>query len=297
MRVSKNFAIVAADVDGEALATLAVNKLRGNVNVVAMKAPGFGDRQKDNLGDIAALTGGQVISESVGRSVDSAELSDLGRARRLVSGKDDTTIIEGHGDAKAIDARIAEIKATMGSAKSDWDREKAQERLGKLSNSVAVIKVGAATEVELKERKHRVEDALSATRAAVEEGIVPGGGVALVNTISALEKVELEGDEATGLRILRRALEEPMRRIAINAGQDGSVVVQEVKSSRKKNFGYDAAADEFGNMIDRGIIDPAMVTRAALENAVSIGAMVLTTNCLVVEAPADAKTLAAAPMY
>jgi chaperonin GroEL len=299
MRVSKNFAIVASDVDGEALATLAVNKLRGNVNVVAVKAPGFGDRQKDNLGDIAALTGGQVISESVGRNVEAAEISDLGRARRLVSGKDDTTIIEGHGDAKRIDARIAEIKATMDSAKSDWDREKAQERLGKLSNSVAVIKVGAATEVELKERKHRVEDALSATRAAVEEGIVPGGGVALVNTVKSLDKVELDGDEATGLRILRRALEEPMRRIAINAGQDGSVIVQEIKSNRKKNFGYDAAVDEFGDMIERGIIDPAMVTRAALENAVSIGAMVLTTNCLVTEAPADTKAPAAAapPMY
>ena len=297
MRVSKNFAIVASDVDGEALATLAVNKLRGNVNVVAVKAPGFGDRQKDNLGDLAALTGGQVISEAVGRSVDQAEIGDLGRARRLVSGKDDTTIIEGHGDAKAIDARIAEIKATMGAAKSDWDREKAQERLGKLSNSVAVIKVGAATEVELKERKHRVEDALSATRAAVEEGIVPGGGVALVNTMNSLDKVELDGDEATGLRILRRALEEPMRRIAINAGQDGSVIVQEIKSNRKKNFGYDAAEDEFGDMIERGIIDPAMVTRAALENAVSIGAMVLTTNCLVTEAPDDSKAPAPAPMY
>ena len=187
----------------------------------------------------------------------------------------------------------------MDSAKSDWDREKAQERLGKLSNSVAVIKVGAATEVELKERKHRVEDALSATRAAVEEGIVPGGGVALVNTVKSLDKVELDGDEATGLRILRRALEEPMRRIAINAGQDGSVIVQEIKSNRKKNFGYDAALDEFGDMIDRGIIDPAMVTRAALENAVSIGAMVLTTNCLVTEAPKESKTPAAAapPMY
>ena len=295
LQVTKNLVIISSDLDGEALATLAVNKLRGNVNVVAVKAPGFGDRQKDNLGDIAILTGGEVISEAVGRNLESAEIGDLGRARRIISTKDETTIIEGKGSAKAIDARIAEIKAVMDASKSDWDREKAQERLGKLSNSVAVIKVGAATEVELKERKHRVEDALSATRAAVEEGIVPGGGVALVNAVSSLNKVELEGDEATGLRILRRALEEPMRRIAINAGQDGSVIVQEIKTNRKKkNFGYDAALDEFGDMIEKGIIDPAMVTRAALENAVSIGAMVLTTNCLVTEA-VDASAAAAPP--
>ena len=288
--------IISADLDGEALATLAVNKLRGNVNVLAVKAPGFGDRQKDNLGDIAVLTGGEVISEAVGRNLESAEISDLGRARRVVATKDETTIIEGRGEAKAIDARVAEIKATMDAVKSDWDREKAQERLGKLSNSVAVIKVGAATEVELKERKHRVEDALSATRAAVEEGIVPGGGVALVNAVSTLDKVETaDDDEATGLRILRRALEEPMRRIAINAGQDGSVIVQEIKSNRKKNFGYDAAIGEFGDMIEKGIIDPAMVTRAALENAVSIGAMVLTTNCLITDAPEPKAANAGAP--
>ena len=281
--VTKNLIMIAPDVEGEALATLAVNKLRGTINVVAVKAPGFGDRQKDSLGDIAVQTGATVISEQLGGDLTKATLEDLGRARRFIATKENSTIIEGKGDAKKVDARIREIKAVFDQSKSDWDREKAQERLGKLSNSVAVIKVGAATEVELKERKHRVEDALSATRAAVEEGIVPGGGVALINTLSALDKLVLEGDEATGLRILRRALEEPMRRIAINAGKDGSVIVQEVKSAKKKNWGYDAARDQFDDMVLRGIIDPALVTRAALENAVSIAAMVLTTNCLVVE--------------
>ncbi|HJN91701.1 MAG TPA: chaperonin GroEL [Dehalococcoidia bacterium] len=293
LRVTKNLVIISSDIDGEALATLAVNKLRGTVNVIGVKAPGFGDRQKDNLGDIASLTGGTIISEQLGGTLDQAEITDLGRARRFTATKEASTIIEGRGDPKELDARINEIRAIFNQAKSDWDREKAQERLGKLSNSVAVIKVGAATEVELKERKHRVEDALSATRAAVEEGIVAGGGVALVTAIKSLDSVDLEGDEGTGLRILRRALEEPMRRIAINAGQDGSVIVQDVKSSRKKNYGYDASADEFGDMIERGIIDPAMVTRAALENAVSIASMVLTTNCLVTEKPDDGAAAAA----
>ena len=279
---SKNLLIIAADVDGEALATLAVNKLRGTMNVLAVKAPGFGDRQKDNLGDIATLTGAQVISEEIGRTLDSVTQADLGSARRVLSTKEDTTIIEGKGKKKDIDARVGQVRAILGEAKSDWDREKAQERLGKLAGSVAVIRVGAATEVELKEKKHRVEDALSATRAAVEEGIVPGGGVALLNAISALDRVKLDGDEDTGARILRRALEEPLRRIAINAGKDGSVVVEEVKEL-KKGLGYDAQMDEFGNMVDKGIIDPAKVTRAAIENAVSIAAMVLTTNCLVTE--------------
>ena len=241
LRVSKNIVIIASDVDGEALATLAVNKLRGTMNVIAAKAPGFGDRQKDNLGDIAVLTGGTVISEQLGSDLQTAEVSDLGRARRFLATKEESTIIEGKGDAKALDARINEIRAVMGQSKSDWDKEKAQERLGKLANSVAVIKVGAATEVELKERKHRVEDALSATRAAVEEGIVPGGGVALINAVGVLDKLDLEGDEATGVRILRRALEEPMRRIATNAGKDGAVVVEQVRTGRKKNWGYDAA--------------------------------------------------------
>ncbi len=291
---SKNLLILAADVDGEALATLAVNKLRGTMNVLAVKAPGFGDRQKDNLGDIATLTGAQVISEEIGRTLDSVTQADLGSARRVLSTKEDTTIIEGRGKKKDIDARVGQVRAILAEAKSDWDREKAQERLGKLAGSVAVIRVGAATEVELKEKKHRVEDALSATRAAVEEGIVPGGGVALLNAISALDRVKLDGDEATGARILRRALEEPLRRIAINAGKDGSVVVEEVKEF-KKGLGYDAQLDEFGDMVEKGIIDPAKVTRAAIENAVSIAAMVLTTNCLVTEKKEPAAAAPAAP--
>jgi chaperonin GroEL len=287
LKVSKNFLIIAEDVDGEALATLAVNKLRGTINVVAVKAPGFGDRRKENLGDLAALTGGTVISEELGRRLDSTEVEDLGRARRAVIAKDDTTIVEGHGTREAIDSRIGQIKAALETTTSDWDREKLQERLGKLAGSVAVIKVGAATEVELKERKHRVEDALSATRAAIEEGIVPGGGVALINALSAIENTDLDGDERTGVVILRRALEEPLRRIAVNAGQDGSVIVQEVKTL-SAGQGYDAARDEFGNMLERGIIDPLKVTRSALENAVSIAGMVLTTNCLVTDIPEGA---------
>lgn len=282
MTATKNIVIIASDIDGEALATLAVNKLRGTMNVLAVKAPGFGDRQADNLGDIAALIGATVVSDAIGRSLESVELSDFGRARRVTSTANETTIIEGKGKKADLEARIAQIRGIAQSTTSDWDREKAQERLGKLAGSVAVIKVGAATEVELNEKLHRVEDALSATRAALEEGIVPGGGVALINTLPALDKLKLSGDEATGANILRRALEEPLRRIAINAGQDGSVVVGSVKKL-KKGEGYDAALDRYGNMITSGIIDPAKVTRAAVENAVSIAAMVLTTNCLVTD--------------
>jgi chaperonin GroEL len=297
LQVTKNIVIICGDLEGEALATLAVNKLRGTINILAVKAPGFGDRQKDNLGDIAALTGATVVSEEIGRTLESVEIADLGRARRVVSTKEESTIIEGKGRKKEIDARISQIRAILEEAKSDWDKEKAQERLGKLAGSVAVIKVGAATEVELKEKKHRVEDALSATRAAVEEGIVPGGGVALLSIVAGLDKVKLEGDELTGLRILRRALEEPLRRIAINAGKDGSVIVEEVKKL-KKGEGYDAAKDEFGDMVQRGIIDPAKVTRSAVENAVSIAAMVLTTNCLVTDKPENAPGGGGAPpMY
>ena len=292
---TKSLVLICGDVDGEALATLAVNKLRGTLNVLAVKAPGFGDRQKDNLGDIAVLTGGTVISDEIGRTLDSVEIGDLGRARRVVSTKEETTIIEGKAKKKDVDARVGQIRAILEEATSDWDREKAQERLGKLAGSVAVIKVGAATEVELKEKKHRVEDALSATRAAVEEGIVPGGGVALINALPVLDKVQLEGDELTGANILRRALEEPMRRIAINAGKDGSVIVEAVKQL-KKGEGYDAQADVYGNMIDRGIMDPAKVTRAAIENAVSIASMVLTTNCLVTEKEEPVPAGGAAPM-
>jgi chaperonin GroEL len=296
LQASKNLLIICEDCDGEALATLAVNKLRGTINVIAVKAPGFGDRRKDNLGDIAALTGGTVISDELGRKLDSAALEDMGRARRVVVGKEETTIIEGHGRKEDMDARVAQIKAALETTTSDWDREKLQERLGKLAGSVAVIKVGAATEVELKEKKHRVEDALSATRAAVEEGILPGGGVALINAQAALDALELEGDERTGTHILRRALEEPLRRIAINAGQDGSVIVQEVRGL-PVGQGYDAARDDFGDMQKKGIIDPLKVTRSALENAVSIAGMVLTTNCLVTDIPEKETAGAAPPMY
>jgi chaperonin GroEL len=298
LQITKNFVIIADDVDGEALATLAVNKLRGTLNVLAVKAPGFGDRRKDNLGDLATLTGGQVISDELGRKLDGVTPQDLGRARKIIATKEETTVIEGKGDPKAIENRVQQVRVIMDEAKSDWDKEKAQERLGKLAGSVAVIKVGAATEVELKERKHRVEDALSATRAAVEEGIVPGGGVAFINALPKLEELKLDGDEATGASILRRALEEPLRRIAINAGQDGSVIVQEVRNL-PKGQGYDAARGEFGDMLQKGIIDPAKVTRSALENATSIAAMVLTTNCLVTDIPEQQNTpgMAAPPMY
>ncbi len=281
---SKNLLIIADDVDGEALATLAVNRLRGTINVCAVKAPGFGDRRKENLGDLATVTGGELLSDELGRSLDSAELTDLGHARKVVITKEETTIVQGAGSARATQGRVSAVKAAIDAATSDWDREKLQERLGKLTGSVAVIKVGAATETELKERKHRVEDAVQATRAAVEEGIVSGGGVVFINALPALERLKLDGDEATGVAILKRALEEPLRRIAINAGKDGSVIAQKVKTL-KKGEGYDAARDSYGNMTKRGIVDPVKVTRSALENAVSIASMVLTTNCLVAEIP------------
>jgi chaperonin GroEL len=281
---SKDLLVICEDCDGEALATLAVNKLRGTLNACAVKAPGFGDRRKDNLSDIAAVTGGQVISEEVGRRLDAVNIADLGRARRVVVTKEETTIIEGKGDAQAIKGQAKAVKTAIDLTTSDWDREKLQERLGKLAGKVAVIKVGAATEPELKEKKHRVEDAVSATRAAVEEGLVAGGGVVYLNAQAALGGLKPEGDEITGVNILRRALEEPTRRIATNAGQDGSVVVNQVRTLSEKE-GYDAERDEYCNMIERGIVDPAKVSRAALENAVSIAAMVLTTNCLVAEIP------------
>ena len=298
LQMTKNFVIIADDVDGEALATLAVNKLRGTLNVLAVKAPGFGDRRKDNLGDLAMLTGGQVISDELGRKLDGVTPQDLGRARRVIATKEETTVVEGKGDPKQIEARVQQVRVSMEDAKSDWDKEKAQERLGKLAGSVAVIKVGAATEVELKEKKHRVEDAIQATRAAVEEGIVPGGGVAFINALPKLDTLKLEGDEFTGGNILRRALEEPLRRIAVNAGQDGSVVVQEVRSL-PIGQGYDALKGEYGDMLKKGIIDPAKVTRSALENATSIAGMVLTTNCLVTDIPEqnNAGMPAAPPMY
>src|SRR5579884_155681 len=300
LQVSKNLLIIAEDVDGEALATLVVNKLRGTINVLAVKAPGFGDRRKAMLEDIAILTGGQVISEEVGRKLDSATIQDLGRARRVVANKDETTIIEGRGSEERIKARIASIRAQIQDTTSDFDREKLQERLAKLAGGVAVIKVGAATEVELKEKKHRVEDALQATRAAVEEGIVPGGGTAFINALPALDRLleqskdTMTPDELTGVQLLKRVLEEPLRRIAINAGQEGSVIVQEVKK-RSAGEGYDALRGEFGNMHERGIIDPAKVTRSELENAASIATMVLTTETLVTDIPEKAPAAPAAP--
>jgi chaperonin GroEL len=289
LQVTKNIVIIAEDVDGEALATLVVNKLRGTINALAVKAPGFGDRRKAMLEDIAILTGGHVISEEVGRKLENTTVQDLGRARRVVANKDETTIIEGRGQDAAIQARIKAIKAQIEETTSDFDREKLQERMAKLAGGVAVIKVGAATEVELKEKKHRVEDALSATRAAVEEGIVPGGGVALVAAAEALESLQLDPEEQVGVQILRRALEEPLRRIAINAGQEGSVVVERVRTLQKEkgsaNWGYDALRDEYVDLVGRGIIDPAKVTRSALQNAASIATMVLTTETLVTDIP------------
>jgi len=288
LQVSKNLLIVAEDVDGEALATLVVNKLRGTLNVLAIKAPGFGDRRKEMLKDLAILTGGEVISEEVGRKLDSVTVEDLGRARRVTADKDKCTIVEGKGSEEAIKGRIKQIKAQIEESTSDFDREKLQERQAKLAGGVAVIKVGAATEVELKERKHRVEDALSATRAAVEEGILPGGGVALLNALPVLDKLKVSGDEATGVDTVRKAVEEPIRWIAINAGRDGSVIVDAVKKS-PVGVGYDAEADDFGDMVEKGVIDPTKVVRSALENAASIAAMVLITESLVTDIPEKEK--------
>jgi len=284
LQVSKNLLIVAEDVDGEALATLVVNKLRGTINVLAIKAPGFGDRRKAMLEDLAILTGGTVISEDVGRKLDSTTVEDLGRARRVTADKDNTTIVEGKGDEAAITGRIKQIKAQMEETTSDFDREKLEERQAKLAGGVAVVKVGAATEVELKEKKHRVEDALQATKAAVEEGILPGGGVGLLSALSALDKLNLTGDEATGVDVVRKAITEPLRWIAENAGKDGSVIIDAVKKS-PKGVGYDAENDEFTDMAKKGIIDPTKVVRTGLENAASIAVMVLVTEALVADIP------------
>jgi chaperonin GroEL len=294
--------LIAEDVDGEALATLVVNKLRGILNVLAIKAPGFGDRRKEMLQDIAILTGGTVISEDMGRRLDSVTLADLGQARLIVSTKEDTTIVEGHGSQEDIQARVRQIKAQIEETTSDYDREKLQERLAKLSGGVALIKVGAGSEVEQKYRQTRVEDALSAARAGVEEGMVPGGGVALLNAIEALDKLNLTGDAATGVYILRRALEEPIRQLATNGGKDGSVIVEGIRRAQKENnnnnFGYNVLEDRYEDMFASGITDPAKVTRSALQNATSIAAMILTTEALITDLPEKEKAAAPAmPEY
>ena len=281
--------IIAEEVEGEALATLVVNKLRGTIHVCAVKAPGFGDRRKSMLEDIAVLTGAQMIAEDLGIKLENIKLSDLGSAKKVTIDKENTTIIEGAGDSKKIEGRVKQIKAQIEETTSDYDREKMQERLAKLVGGVAVINVGAATETEMKEKKARVEDALHATRAAVEEGIVPGGGVALLRCIPALGKMKLEGDQQVGVEITKRALEEPIRQIVINAGLEGSVIVEKVKSSDNKNYGFDAEKETFVDMLQAGIIDPTKVTRSALQNAASIAALMLTTSVMVADLPEEEK--------
>ncbi|MEZ4422570.1 MAG: chaperonin GroEL [Gemmatimonadota bacterium] len=281
--------IIAEEVEGEALATLVVNKLRGTLKVCSVKAPGFGDRRKAMLQDIAVLTGGQVISEEVGYKLENTVVNDLGRAKRIVIDKDNTTIIDGAGDQKAIKGRIDEIRVAIDKSTSDYDREKLQERLAKLAGGVAVINVGAATETEMKEKKALVEDALHATRAAVEEGIVPGGGVALLRAQKALDKVDASGDEAIGVQILRRALEAPIRQIAENAGGEGSIVVERVREAKKSGFGYNAQSGEYEDLVEAGVIDPTKVVRSALQNAASIAGLLLTTEAVVVEKPEEEK--------
>ncbi len=297
----RDLVIIAEDVDGEALATLVLNKLRGMLNVLAIKAPGFGDRRKAMLQDIATLTGASVISEETGRKLETATIADLGRAEKVVSDKDNTTIVGGKGAEGEIRGRIEQIRIEIDKTTSDYDREKLQERLAKLSGGVAIIRVGAATETELKEKKHRVEDALSATRAAVEEGIVPGGGVALINAVAALDKVKMENeDEQIGVNMVRRALEVPMRKITENAGKEGSVIIANVRAEQKKTknvkIGYDVIRDEYIDMVAGGVIDPAKVTRGALENAASIAAMILTTEALITDVPVKESAPAQPPM-
>jgi chaperonin GroEL len=297
----RELVIMAEDIDGEALATLVLNKLRGMLNVVAIKAPGFGDRRKAMLQDIAILTGATVIAEETGRKLDTTEVTDLGRAEKIVVTKDDTTIVGGRGESTEIKGRIEQIRVEIDKSTSDYDREKLQERLAKLSGGVAIIRVGAATETELKEKKHRVEDALSATRAAVEEGIVPGGGVALINAMAALDDVKMDSDDAqVGVAIVRKALEVPLRKIAENAGKDGSVILQEVRraqdSEKNLNVGFNVISEEYVDMVKDGVIDPAKVTRGALENAASIAAMILTTEALITDLPEEAGPPAAPPM-
>jgi len=296
LQVTKNIVIVAEDIEGEALATLVVNKLRGTLSIIGVKAPGFGDRRKQMLEDMAILTGGTVISEEMGRKLESAEVEDLGRARRVVATKEDTTIVEGHGSAEDIQNRINALKIQIEESTSDFDREKLQERMAKLAGGVAIIKVGAATEIELREKKLRVEDALSATRAAVEEGIVPGGGVVLVRASGVLDDLEasLSGDEATGVQLVKKAVVEPMKLIAANSGFEGAVVLNEIQKG-EDDYGFDADKERYGHMMELGIIDPAKVTRAALENGASVASMILTTEALVTELPQDPSAAVAPP--
>jgi chaperonin GroEL len=289
VQVSKNLVIVAEDIDGEALATLVVNKLRGTLNILGVKAPGFGDRRKAMLEDIATLTGGAVITEEAGRKLDATTIQDLGRARRVTANKDDTTFVEGHGKQEQIMARVKQIKAQIEVTTSACEKEKRPERLAKLAGGVAVIKVGAATEVELKEKKHRVEDALSAARAGIEEGMVPGGEITLINAIKALDKVKAEGDEQTGVNILRRALEEPFRQLVANAGEDGAVILAQVRRKQQEtkspNWGYEVMTGQIVDLPKAGIIDPVKVVRSAVENGASIAAMILTTEALITDLP------------
>ncbi len=283
LQVSKNLVIIGEDVDSEALAVLVVNKMRGTINCLALKAPGFGDRRKAMLEDIAILTGGTVISEEQGRKLDLTNIEDLGQARRVISTKDKTTIIDGKGDKAMITARVDQIQIQMDDTTSEYDKEKLQERMAKLAGGVAIIKVGGATEPELKERKQRVEDALSATRAAVDEGIVPGGGVAYIRAMHVLDNLGLERDEANAVTVLKKALEEPIRIIASNSGQEGAVVLENIRQNQSQNYGFDASNIEYGDLVDKGIIDPAKVARIALENAASVASMILTTQSLITE--------------